>query len=161
VNIDRAETNARELILFADGVEEAGLRVYAQRARVVADDLLKIARTNCDPERSVRQSIQKERDRLRDILSSRGCGMSSYALDEVRSSSAACRAGRRTGRRGDALGCPHTSRRSAARTSRTSAEKRSWQDTQPLRVLDLLVQRTVNISDAALFRVVARRSPSL
>ena len=50
--------------MFADGVEEAGLRVYAQRARVVADDLLRIA-ADLRAERSARLSIQQERDRLR------------------------------------------------------------------------------------------------
>jgi hypothetical protein len=58
------EQRARDLIVFADGVEEAGLRVYAQRARVVADDLLRIA-ADLRAERSARLSIQQERDRLR------------------------------------------------------------------------------------------------
>jgi hypothetical protein len=62
-DLDRAEQNARELIIFADGVEEAGHRVYAQRARVVADDLLRVA-GELRAEGSARQAIQAERDRI-------------------------------------------------------------------------------------------------
>lgn len=58
-----AEQRARDLISFADGCEEAGLTVYAQRARVVAGDLLQVAE-DLRAERSVRVSIQAERDRL-------------------------------------------------------------------------------------------------
>ena len=66
--LDDAEQRARELIVFADGVEEAGLRVYSQRARVVADDLLRTAE-QLRGERSARLAIQAERDRLRETLS--------------------------------------------------------------------------------------------
>ena len=73
--LDRAECNlvqieqrARELIVFADGAEEAGLVMYAQRARDVARDALRVAK-DLRAERSVRASIQAERDRLREMLS--------------------------------------------------------------------------------------------
>ncbi len=64
----RAESDARDLIVFADGAEEAGLVMYAQRGRVIARDLLRIA-GELRAERSVRGSIQAERDRLRELLS--------------------------------------------------------------------------------------------
>jgi isopentenyl diphosphate isomerase/L-lactate dehydrogenase-like FMN-dependent dehydrogenase len=64
----QAEQRARDLIVFADGVEEAGFRMYAQRARAVADDLLRVA-GDLRAERSVRVAIQTERDRLRAMIS--------------------------------------------------------------------------------------------
>jgi hypothetical protein len=57
----QAEQRARELILFADGLEEGGLVAYAQRARVVARDLLQVA-GELRAERSVRGSIQEQRN---------------------------------------------------------------------------------------------------
>jgi len=66
-HLDRAEQGAREFIVFCDGLEEAGQRVYAQRGRVVADDLLRIA-GELRAERSARVAIQAERDRLREIV---------------------------------------------------------------------------------------------
>jgi hypothetical protein len=59
----RMEQDARDLIAFADGAEEAGLRTYAQRARSVARDLLQCA-GDVRAERSVRVAIQEERDRI-------------------------------------------------------------------------------------------------
>jgi hypothetical protein len=63
----RAEQGARDFVVFCDGVEEAGHRVYAQRGRVVADDLLRTA-ADLRAERSARQSLQEERDRLREMI---------------------------------------------------------------------------------------------
>jgi hypothetical protein len=59
----QAEQRARELIVFCDGLEEAGQLVYAQRGRVVADDLLRISE-QLRRERSARASIQIARDGL-------------------------------------------------------------------------------------------------
>jgi hypothetical protein len=53
----QAEQRARDLIVFADGVGECGFRIYAQRARAVADDLLRVA-GDLRAERSARVSIQ-------------------------------------------------------------------------------------------------------
>lgn len=61
-----AERNARDFITFADGLEEAGMVVYAQRGRVVATDLLRYT-SELRAERSARVSIQKERDRFREL----------------------------------------------------------------------------------------------
>ena len=64
----QVERRARDLIVFADGAEEAGLVMYAQRARVVARDVLRVA-GELRAERSARGSIQAERDRLQTMLS--------------------------------------------------------------------------------------------
>jgi hypothetical protein len=58
---------AAELIVFADGAEEAGLISYAQRARVVARETIWLAET-VERERSARRAIQAARDRCMDIL---------------------------------------------------------------------------------------------
>ena len=71
--LERIRQDARDLIVFADGVEDAGQRAYAQRARVVARDLLRIA-DDLRAERSARASIQAERDRLRSLLSRHASG---------------------------------------------------------------------------------------
>ncbi len=65
--MDDAERRARDLIIFCDGLEHAGFADFSQRARVVARDLLKAAQ-DLRAERSVRVSIQAERDRLRRLL---------------------------------------------------------------------------------------------
>lgn len=62
-----AEQRARELIVFADGLEEGGLVDYARRARMVARDALD-AIAELDAERSARRALQAERDRLRAML---------------------------------------------------------------------------------------------
>ena len=54
---------ANELIVFADGAEEAGLVTYAQRARVVARETLWLVDA-LEAERSARRAIQEARDRL-------------------------------------------------------------------------------------------------
>jgi hypothetical protein len=67
---NREETaliQARELIVFADGAEEAGMISYARRARVVARDLIRLA-GELETERSARQKIQADRDRCLQIL---------------------------------------------------------------------------------------------
>ena len=59
--LKRMEQDARDLIAFADGLEEGGFRDYAQRSRVVARDLLTCA-SELRAERSARVAIQKQRD---------------------------------------------------------------------------------------------------
>ena len=72
--LDQVEQRARALIVFADGVEEAGLVVYAQRARVVARDLLRVT-AELRAERWARGGIQAERDRLRKMLGRSASGV--------------------------------------------------------------------------------------
>jgi hypothetical protein len=62
---------ARELIVFADGVEEAGLPQYASRARMVAHDALELAE-QLDAERSARQALQARLERTERLLLARG-----------------------------------------------------------------------------------------
>ena len=61
LELDLVEQRATEMIVFADGLEEAGLVVYAQRARCVCRDILTIA-GDLRAERSARVAIQKQRD---------------------------------------------------------------------------------------------------
>lgn len=71
--LQRCEERARNLIVFADGCEAFGgdaARVYAQRARDVAGDLLRLA-DQLRGERSARGSIQAHRDRLLELLQQR------------------------------------------------------------------------------------------
>lgn len=59
----KAAELAAELILFADGAEEAGLIRYAQRARTVARETIWLADA-LERERSARMAIQEARDKL-------------------------------------------------------------------------------------------------
>ena len=59
----QARTAARELIVFADGLEQGGWGDYARRARNVARDAL-WALDELEAERSARQAVQQARDRL-------------------------------------------------------------------------------------------------
>ncbi len=72
--LGQIEQRARDMIVFADGVEEGGLVVYAQRARVIARDLLRVA-AELRAERWARGGIQAERDRLRKMLSHSASGV--------------------------------------------------------------------------------------
>jgi hypothetical protein len=66
-DIAAAVTRARELIVFANGLEDAGHAETARRSRMVARDLLEA----CDElaaERSARVAIQAARDRCLAIL---------------------------------------------------------------------------------------------
>lgn len=67
----RREEEARALVAFADGLEEAGEATYARRSRSVARDLLETAR-ELREERSLRVAIQNERDRVRRFVSRNG-----------------------------------------------------------------------------------------
>ena len=62
-HLKRMEEDARELIAFADGLEEGGFRDYARRSRVVARELLQCA-ADVRAERSARAAIQAQRDKL-------------------------------------------------------------------------------------------------
>ena len=62
-----AREHAYDLILFADGVEEAGYPDLARRSRIVSRELLEIA-NDLDAERSARVAIQKARDEAVGIL---------------------------------------------------------------------------------------------
>lgn len=57
------ERHARELIIFADGLEQAGFGHLARRARVVARDALELLE-ELKIERIARRRIQADRDRL-------------------------------------------------------------------------------------------------
>ena len=65
--LHQIEQRARDLITFADGLEEAGLRTYAQRARATARDVLELGR-QLRHERGARETIQAHRDRLDALL---------------------------------------------------------------------------------------------
>lgn len=69
---DPAE-RARELIVFADGVELGGDQFvgYARRARAVARDVLELAE-QLESARSMNDALVAERDRLRGLLVCRG-----------------------------------------------------------------------------------------
>jgi len=74
----RAERDARDLIVFADGLEEGGLRVYAQRARSVARDLLQCA-GELRAERSARVAIQKQRNAFERLAAKYAAGSEEWA----------------------------------------------------------------------------------
>lgn len=57
------EQRARELITFVGGIEEAGFGQLARRSRVVARDALELLE-ELQVERTARQKIQADRDRL-------------------------------------------------------------------------------------------------
>ncbi len=59
----QAAQAAAELLVFADGAEEAGMTAYARRARNVARDTLWLI-DELAAERSARQALQTARDRL-------------------------------------------------------------------------------------------------
>ncbi len=63
----QAAQAAAELIVFADGAEEAGMIRYAQTARNVARDTLWLV-DELAAERSSRQAIQRRCDTQQDIL---------------------------------------------------------------------------------------------
>jgi hypothetical protein len=65
-----AAGRARELILFADGAEEAGLAGYARRARHVARETLWLTE-QLAAERSAREAATREVARLRDLWTRR------------------------------------------------------------------------------------------
>jgi hypothetical protein len=65
-----AVRRARELLTFADGVEEAGLVRFAQKSRVVARDALDLAE-QLSAERSARVAMQAARDRCLALLMAR------------------------------------------------------------------------------------------
>ncbi len=82
----QAATAARELIVFADGLEQGGWGDYARRARLVARDAL-WALDELAAERSARQAVQQARDRLMDMLpvSSRSAGGQGAIRDKTAS----------------------------------------------------------------------------
>jgi hypothetical protein len=57
------ECRARELLVFADGVLDAGFEQLSRRSRVVAGDLIRCIE-ELRAERSARVAIQAARDRL-------------------------------------------------------------------------------------------------
>jgi hypothetical protein len=63
----RVERDARELIAFADGLDECGFNEIGRRSRVVARDALRLAE-ELKAERSTRQAIQEDRDRCLQLL---------------------------------------------------------------------------------------------
>jgi hypothetical protein len=68
--VSGAKERARELIVFCDGLDEAGLHELARRSRVVARDLLE-ALTELEGERSARRAIQEQRDNAVNLLGKR------------------------------------------------------------------------------------------
>lgn len=69
-DIDLARQRARDLIVFADGVLDAGFEQLGRRARVVADDLLRVA-DDLEAERSARVAVQGARDTAVALLTQR------------------------------------------------------------------------------------------
>lgn len=66
----QAARDAEQLIVFADGAEEAGLTVYARRARVVARETIWLA-TELENARSTNRALKQKTDRMDDILAER------------------------------------------------------------------------------------------
>ena len=64
------EQRARDLLTFCDGLDEGGLPLDARKARAVARDALELAE-QLAAARSMNDALQGERDRLRDLLTSR------------------------------------------------------------------------------------------
>lgn len=58
---------AQALLVFCDGVEDAGHPELARRSRVVARDVLRLA-DELDRERSARRTVQAQRDECLQIL---------------------------------------------------------------------------------------------
>jgi hypothetical protein len=58
---------ARELITFCDGIADAGFEGLVRRSRAVARDALVLA-AELETERTARQKIQADRDRLLTML---------------------------------------------------------------------------------------------
>jgi hypothetical protein len=58
---------ARDLITFADGLEEGGFPDYASRARATARDALELAE-QLEAARSMNDALHADRDRLRNLL---------------------------------------------------------------------------------------------
>jgi hypothetical protein len=69
-DLDAAANQARDLITFADGLEDVGLIDTARRSRVVARDLLEIVDQLRD-ERSARQAAQKSYERCLNVIGKR------------------------------------------------------------------------------------------
>lgn len=65
-----ARDDARDLIVFADGLDCGGLPEYARRARVVARELLD-ALDALDAERSARTALQERCERIQTLLTHR------------------------------------------------------------------------------------------
>lgn len=62
-----AQQRARDLIQFADGLDEGGFPHFAAKARMVARDSLD-AVAELEAERSVRRALQERCERQQDIL---------------------------------------------------------------------------------------------
>lgn len=65
------EKNARDLVVYCEALEESGFRGGAQRARIVANDLIRLVQILRN-ERSLRLSMQEDRDRTRSLFLKRG-----------------------------------------------------------------------------------------
>ena len=65
-----ARDRAQELLVFADGFDDAGHLGLATRSRVVARDMLRLI-DDLEAERSARQSVQAQRDRAIELLARR------------------------------------------------------------------------------------------
>jgi hypothetical protein len=68
--LDGADQRARDLIVFADGVEEGGLVEYARRARVVARDLLE-ALAALEASRSASDALKARCEKQQDLIGRR------------------------------------------------------------------------------------------
>jgi hypothetical protein len=73
VDLDAAVARARDLIEFANGLDEAGLSETARRSRVVARDLLELV-DELRAERSARRAAQTNYDRALAVIGRRGYG---------------------------------------------------------------------------------------
>jgi hypothetical protein len=67
LRLEDVEKRARDLVLFADGIEEAGLGHLARKSRAVARDVLSLVAELRD-EQVARTKIQADRDRLLRML---------------------------------------------------------------------------------------------
>jgi hypothetical protein len=64
------EERARELLVFADALDDAGLEKFAHKSRALAEEALRLAE-ELRVERIARQEAQEARDRALDLLADR------------------------------------------------------------------------------------------
>jgi hypothetical protein len=79
IELDAIVARARDLLTFADGLEEAGLPEIARRSRMVARDVLELAE-ELTAERSARRSSQENYERARDVIARRETGAAAGGL---------------------------------------------------------------------------------
>lgn len=81
LDLDACERRARELITFADGLEDGGMTDTARRSRAVARETLELVDA-VRSERSARQAAQASYKRCLDLIGARADRDVSEAVNE-------------------------------------------------------------------------------